>query len=156
MYNYWKDLDIQMVCTPLAVWILRLRLLRLCRREGIHVSIFYSFNKVYKPVSVMTSVTFAPLRRWRPTPSDVDSKSFQYYVYDGVTGGGAGGARPGEGIGYMCVKKRGVSSRTKRGHHGAFHFAVLLSLSSRYYSSSVATRTASLGLVGLLLSILPL
>ena len=39
---------------------------------------------------------------------------------------------------------------------GTFHFAVLLSLSSRYYSSSVATRTASLGPAGLLMSVLPL
>ena len=37
---------------------------------------------------------------------------------------------------------------------GAFHFAVLLSLSSRYYSSSIATQTASLDPVGLLLSVL--
>ena len=37
-----------------------------------------------------------------------------------------------------------------------FLFAILLSLSSRYYNSIVATQTASLGLVGLLLSVLPL
>ena len=37
-----------------------------------------------------------------------------------------------------------------------FHFAVLLSLSSIYHSSSVATLTASLGPIGLLLSVLSL
>ena len=36
------------------------------------------------------------------------------------------------------------------------HFGVLLSLSSRYHSSSVAKRTASLGSVRLLLSVPPL
>ena len=37
-----------------------------------------------------------------------------------------------------------------------FPFAVLLSLSCRYYSSCVAKRTASLGPVGLLMFVLPL
>ena len=39
---------------------------------------------------------------------------------------------------------------------GAFHFAVLLFLSSRYYSSCVLTRTTSLGPVELLSFVLPL
>ena len=39
---------------------------------------------------------------------------------------------------------------------GAFHFHVLLSLSSIYSNSSVATQAASLGSVRLLLSVLPL
>ena len=37
----------------------------------------------------------------------------------------------------------------------SFHFAVLLCLSSRYYRSSVAIRTPSLDLVGLLMLVLP-
>ena len=40
------------------------------------------------------------------------------------------------------------------GWGGTFHFAVFLSLSSRYYSSSVAKQTASLGSVRLLLSVI--
>ena len=51
---------------------------------------------------------------------------------------------------------RPTSARWRGGWGGAFHFAVLLSLSSRYYNSSVATRTAPLGPVEQLLSVLPL
>ena len=40
------------------------------------------------------------------------------------------------------------------GWGGAFNFTVLLSLTCRYYSSSVAIQTASLGLAGVLLSVL--
>ena len=51
---------------------------------------------------------------------------------------------------------RPASARGRSGWEGAFYFADLLSLSSKYYSSSVATRTTLLSPVRLLLSVLPL
>ena len=51
---------------------------------------------------------------------------------------------------------RVASSGGKRRWGGVFHFIVLLSLSSKYPISNVATRTALTSLVELLLSVLPL
>ena len=54
------------------------------------------------------------------------------------------------------LETKNQQSRRFLSTHSSLHFAVLLPLSSRYDIRSIARRTDSLGLVGLLLSIFPL